>query len=47
MSAQGLGRVKTALKEIASESQEPRVSQVAIAAIRGLIPMMFITRVRL
>ena len=47
MSAQGLGRVETALKEVGSGSQEPRVSQAAIAAISGLIPTMFMTRVRL
>src|SRR5262245_44215115 len=33
-SASGLGRVKTALKEVGSESQEPRASQAVIAAIR-------------
>src|SRR5246127_4027486 len=43
----GLGRVETALKEVGSGSQEPRVSQAAIAAISGLIPTMFMTRVRL
>jgi hypothetical protein len=46
-SPMGLGRVETALKEVGSESQEPRVSQAAIAAISGLIPTMFMTRVRL
>src|ERR1700758_5671301 len=45
--ALGLGRVETALKEVGSGSQEPRVSQAAIAAISGLIPTMFMTRVRL
>jgi hypothetical protein len=46
MSDMGLGRVKTALNEVGSESHEPRVSQAAIAAINGLIPTMFITLVR-
>jgi hypothetical protein len=46
-SADGLGRVKTLTKEVSRESRERRVSQAAIAAISGLIPMMFMTRVRL
>jgi hypothetical protein len=46
MFALGLGCVKTILRE-GSESQEPRGSQAAIAAISGLVPMMFMTRVRL
>ena len=37
---------KNALEEIGSESQK-REAQAAIAAINGLIPMMFMTRVRL
>ena len=43
----GLGRVKTLTKEVGRESRELRVFQVAIAAISGLMPRMFITRVRL
>src|SRR6202007_2131632 len=41
------GGVKRAVKEVGSESQEPRVSQSPSAAISGLIPTMFMTRVRL
>jgi hypothetical protein len=47
MSALGLGRVKTVLEDVGSASQEPGLSQAAIAAISGLIPTMFMTRVRL
>jgi hypothetical protein len=47
MSAAGLGRVKTVLEDVGSESQEPGLSQAAIAAISGLIPAMFMTPVRL
>jgi hypothetical protein len=43
----GLGRVKTVLREVNSESQAQRKAQAAIAAIRRLVPMMFMTRVRL
>ena len=43
----GLGRVKTLTKEVGHENLERRVSQAAIAAISGLMPMMFMTRVRL
>ena len=46
-SAKGLGRVKTVLLKVNSESQAQRKSQAAIAAIRRLVPMMFMTRVRL
>jgi hypothetical protein len=46
MTAQGLGRVKTAA-DFGPGSQDPDVSQAAIAAISGLIPRMFITRVKL
>jgi len=46
-SALGLGRVKTALKWVGSKSRKPRAFQAAIAAISGLIPTMFMTRVRL
>jgi hypothetical protein len=41
----GLGRVKTALRDVDPGSQEAGQVQVAIAAIRGLIRTMFITRV--
>jgi hypothetical protein len=47
MSATGLGRVKTAAKDVGPRSREPRLSQTGIAAISGLIPTMFMTRVRL
>jgi len=47
MSAKGLGCVKTALKWVGSKSRKPRAFQAAIAAISGLIPTMFMTRVRL
>ena len=47
MSPLGLGRVKTISTEVGSEGQEARASQATIAAISGLIPTMFITRVRL
>jgi hypothetical protein len=47
MSAWGLGRVKTLTQEVGRESRERRVSQPAIAAISGLMPTMFMTRVRL
>jgi hypothetical protein len=47
MSQMGLGRVKTVLKETGSESQGPVRFQATIAAISGLIPTMFMTRVRL
>jgi hypothetical protein len=43
----GLGRVKTISKGIGPRRQETRKSQAAIAAISGLIPTMFMTRVRL
>jgi hypothetical protein len=43
----GLGRVKTVLKDVGPGSQDLRMSQAAIAAISGLIPTMFMTRVRL
>jgi len=47
MSGQGLGRVKTPLRgEIGSGSWIPG-TQATIAAISGLIPTMFMTRVRL
>jgi hypothetical protein len=41
----GLGRVKTALRDVDPGSQEAGQVQVAIAAIRGLIRTMFITRI--
>ncbi len=47
MSALDLGRVKTGLRDVGLGRQEPGVSQAAIAAISGLIPTMFKTRVRL
>jgi hypothetical protein len=44
----GLGRAKTVSKGGGSlGSQEARVSQATITAISGLIPTMFMTRVRL
>jgi hypothetical protein len=46
MTALGLGRVKT-VKDVGPGSQDLRMSQAAIAAINGLIPTMFMTRVRL
>jgi hypothetical protein len=46
MSGLGLGRVKTALAMSPWQSAQV-VSQATIAAISGLIPTMFITRVRL
>lgn len=47
LAALGLGRVKTVLREVNSESQAQRKSQASIAAIRRLVPMVFMTRVRL
>jgi hypothetical protein len=47
MSVPGLGRVKTTLRDVGPGSQEPGDSQAVIAAISGLIPTMFMTRVRL
>jgi hypothetical protein len=47
MFVSGLGCVKTVPSKVGPESQEPQVSQATIAAINGLIPTMFITRVRL
>jgi hypothetical protein len=47
MSAMGLGRVKTPFPWKSVRSQEPRLCQAAIAAISGLVPTMFMTRVRL
>jgi hypothetical protein len=47
MSLMGLGRVKTVSKGVRSGSQEAQASQTAIAAISGLIPTIFMTRVRL
>jgi hypothetical protein len=47
MSVSGLGVVKTASKVVGSGSREARLSQAAIAVISGLIPTMFMTRVRL
>src|SRR5689334_20104003 len=46
-SALGLGRVKTALGASVAGARTLDVSQAAIAAISGLIPTMFMTRVRL
>ena len=46
MSAMGLGRVKTVPKGIWPGRQETRSSQAAIAAISGLVPMIFMTPVR-
>jgi hypothetical protein len=43
----GLGRVKTALGIWAPAARAEVVSQAAIAAISGLTPTMFMTRVRL
>ena len=42
-----LGRVETPFPGKSVRSQEPRLSQAAIAAISGLAPTMFMTRVRL
>jgi hypothetical protein len=47
MSVLGLGRVKTALRGALSQGAGMGVFQATIAAISGLIPMMFIARVRL
>jgi hypothetical protein len=47
MSEMGLGRVKTGLKGRWFSKPGPGRSQAAIRAIRGLIPTMFMTRVRL
>jgi hypothetical protein len=38
---------KELAKDIGGDSRERRVSQAAIAAISGLMPTMFMTRVRL
>ena len=47
MSVEALGRVKTALRvDVDLISLVPRV-QATIAAINGLTPTMFMTRVRL
>jgi hypothetical protein len=46
MSAPGLGRVKTPLRGMSIGILDPE-AQATIAAINGLIPTMFITRVRL
>ena len=46
MSGLGLGRVKTACEGRQYCEQKPG-AQAAIAAISGLIPTMFMTRVRL
>ena len=46
MSALGLGRVKTPSQEVDERSGSVQ-SQAAIAAISGLGPTMFMTRVRL
>jgi hypothetical protein len=43
----GLGRVKTNLRGALSQGAGMGVFQATIAAISGLIPMMFIARVRL
>jgi hypothetical protein len=43
----GLGRVKRSLKDVGLGSRNLGGSQAAIAAISGLIPTMFVTRVRL
>lgn len=45
-SAMGLGRVKTLFRG-SREKAGPDRPQAAIAAINGLVPTMFITRVRL
>lgn len=42
----GLGRVKTPFGGV-GQKRGPVRSQAAIAAISGLVPMMFMTRVRL
>jgi hypothetical protein len=47
MSPMGLGRVKTPFPGKSVRSQDRFRSQATIAAISGLIPMMFMTRVRL
>jgi hypothetical protein len=47
MSVTGLGRVKTVSKVVGAGSQEARVPQATIAAISGLMPTIFMTRVRL
>jgi hypothetical protein len=46
-SALGLGRVKTALQSRQCLKPKPGGPQAAIAAISGLIPRIFIARVRL
>jgi hypothetical protein len=46
MPAMGLGRVKTSEEDAGYEVQD-WASQAAIAAMSGLIPTMFMTRVRL
>jgi hypothetical protein len=46
MTLMGLGRVKTPLGEMRCGMLDPG-AQAMIAAISGLIPTMFITRVRL
>jgi hypothetical protein len=47
MSASDLGRVKTVLRCIWPDGSDPEISQATIAAISGLTPTMFMTRVRL
>jgi len=47
MSASGLGRVKTPFLGKAVRSQDRFGLQATIAAISGLVPTMFMTRVRL
>jgi len=46
-SGSGLGRVKTVSNGVRRGSQEAQASQAPIAAISGLIPTIFMTRVRL
>jgi hypothetical protein len=46
MSQMGLGRVKTRLRRMSIGILDPE-AQATIAAINGLIPTMFMTRVRL
>lgn len=43
----GFGGGNAVFETVSSEGQEPELSQAAIAAIGGLIPTIFITRVRL
>jgi len=47
MSGSGLGRVKAVSRKVGSESQGQKAFQAAIAAMNGLVPTMFMTRVRL